>query len=615
MNRDLVLAPAPSNTAREGTDRLPRGCQSREQTARRARLHVLLAAALLVVAGFLLFWKLGATGFHNGDEARYAQSAREMIESGDYMTVHHRGEPFLEKPPGKIWLVALGYSLFGFNEFGARFSSALFALGAIALTLLLGRALFGTTVGLLAGTILLSSTQFIHEHCGRTAECEPELTFLYVLSFICLWKALRDGRWLFGLAAGLGLMTLVKGPLVAPLVVVSLLYLLMTPAQNVASPRVVIPAVLLFLAITLPWHIHQVLTHGAVFKRVYLDAHIVGRFTGSPPPDLAATVGGLRSGQHATYYPKVVFLSMFPWSLLLIPALMHLASNVIRRSGSAERLLLLWIAVFGLVITLSRGKLHWYVIPMLPALALCVARFCHALFRLKSGRALVVLAAAAILLSSAFLPSPYYDPYARNATQWLTFDRNLLPVWALRVSASLSWIPLLVTCGLIATLIGWALWCLGRGKSEWDYRGALCRVLVGSLLFSGLYHAALPLRGVENKRELARCACAMQAARIEPEGILIVGRMIGEHALSRRNYVYLHSLTAAKGGDVVTRNDIRDAASDPAFVRTGTLILADSHLTPRLSRLHPGAHLWRGRAIDAFYVCRRPSHRPKRDFP
>src|SRR3989304_10534990 len=89
--------------------------------------------ALLAVSVFLFFFCLGRNGLWNSDEGRYAEGAREIAESNNFLIPTVDGIPRINKPPLTYWLSAVAYKVFGVNEFGARFFPALFGLFGVLL--------------------------------------------------------------------------------------------------------------------------------------------------------------------------------------------------------------------------------------------------------------------------------------------------------------------------------------------------------------------------------------------------------------------------------------------------------------------------------------------------
>src|ERR1700682_2107554 len=86
------------------------------------------AGLILVTLYVCYFSHLGAFGFIGPDEPRYAWIARDMAETGDWVTPHLYGQPWFEKPPLFYWGAALSFKLFGVSEAAARLPSAVSAL-------------------------------------------------------------------------------------------------------------------------------------------------------------------------------------------------------------------------------------------------------------------------------------------------------------------------------------------------------------------------------------------------------------------------------------------------------------------------------------------------------
>jgi len=76
---------------------------------------------LLLVASFVLLWNLGTGSLTSWDEAVYAQVAKEILISNNWIDLTHMGNAWSDKPPLYMWMTAIFYKLFGVNEFSARF--------------------------------------------------------------------------------------------------------------------------------------------------------------------------------------------------------------------------------------------------------------------------------------------------------------------------------------------------------------------------------------------------------------------------------------------------------------------------------------------------------------
>src|SRR2546430_9101048 len=120
-----------------------------------ARLSILSGgAAVAALALLLFFFHLGTYGLWEPDEARYAEIAREMLASHDFIVPHLNYVPYIEKPPLLYWLTAGSMKVFGVDEFGARFVNATAALICALVTYLFALRTFDYRRALLSGAVL-----------------------------------------------------------------------------------------------------------------------------------------------------------------------------------------------------------------------------------------------------------------------------------------------------------------------------------------------------------------------------------------------------------------------------------------------------------------------------
>src|SRR2546425_13163484 len=94
-------------------------------TLLRPYFDYIIIAVLAIVCYVFFFYALSGIGLVSPDEPRYAAIAREMLMTGDYITPRLYGMPWFEKPVLTYWVAAIGFKVFGINEAGARFPSAL----------------------------------------------------------------------------------------------------------------------------------------------------------------------------------------------------------------------------------------------------------------------------------------------------------------------------------------------------------------------------------------------------------------------------------------------------------------------------------------------------------
>jgi 4-amino-4-deoxy-L-arabinose transferase-like glycosyltransferase len=151
--------------------------------------HCLL---LLAICALTFFAGLGRGAIGDSDEAFYAESGREMIESGDWITPHYNYEYRFQKPILFYWLAAGTYRVAGVDEAAARFPSALAGLALTLMTFFCGLRWFGSRTGLLAGAIV--ATSFGYFSMGRTALPDLPLAFFIATATWTLIEATFRSR-------------------------------------------------------------------------------------------------------------------------------------------------------------------------------------------------------------------------------------------------------------------------------------------------------------------------------------------------------------------------------------------------------------------------------------
>jgi 4-amino-4-deoxy-L-arabinose transferase-like glycosyltransferase len=180
-----------------------------------------LAQMWIVVFASLLFIPfLGGVHLFDWDEINFAESAREMIVSGNYLDVQINFQPFWEKPPMFIWFQVLSMKVFGINEFAARFPNAVCGIVTFLSLHHVGRKLYDAKFGFT--WILVYASSFLPYIYFKSGIIDPWFNlFIFngIAFFIFYIHALQEkhstGKQLFNLivsACLIGLAVLTKGP-------------------------------------------------------------------------------------------------------------------------------------------------------------------------------------------------------------------------------------------------------------------------------------------------------------------------------------------------------------------------------------------------------------------
>jgi 4-amino-4-deoxy-L-arabinose transferase-like glycosyltransferase len=292
------------------------------------RYALILILALAIAPYFI---KLGASSLWDSNEAFYAETPREMLESGDYVNPSFNYKPRFNKPPLCYWVVAASYKLFGVSEAAERLPLAFGALLLIATAFFLGRAAYSTEAGLIAAIALASTPRFLMFSRRIIIDVYIAMFMSLTLLFFLLAEKYADKRRLFlvlmYVAVGLGIMT--KGPVAAALPTLAFLIYLGATRRLKEIRRLMLPAgALIVAAIVLPWYLAIYWQHGWFYIKAFLLQDNISRYT--------QPVWGPRRGPF--FYLPVMLGDLFPWSLFLFfamfAAVIPLAMRILRRLKS-----------------------------------------------------------------------------------------------------------------------------------------------------------------------------------------------------------------------------------------------------------------------------------------
>ena len=380
---------------------------------------------LLLLAAALLFPGLAAGPLERA-EIYFLDGARSMVERGDGLVPFFQGRPFFDKPILTYWLMAAAFEAFGPSAWAARLVPALSALGVVLATVLLGRRLLGERTALAAGVVLATTLAFVA--FGRTAMSDMLLTLwttvaVLLAAWVLRWPsatARAAPTWVvvaIGAVLGLGFAT--KGPVALLMAGIPILLMWWPRRRQLpASGWALALSALAFLTLGGGWFALVYARMGSEPLVHFFFKENLERFAGE----------AYDVGRPFWYYPPAYLLAGLPWSLLLVPALRRVA----RADGSA--LLAAWGLLALLPLSLSRGKLDYYLLPLYPAIALVVARWLFATAPWDAfdrawsrGASLVAAAglAALALLPGRFDPGWLPGPAARHLLAAVTVSAAL----------------------------------------------------------------------------------------------------------------------------------------------------------------------------------------------
>jgi 4-amino-4-deoxy-L-arabinose transferase-like glycosyltransferase len=320
---------------------------------------------LLALCVFLFFFKLGSRALWDHDEGIHAAIARNMVVTGDWITPSFNGETFFDKPILFNWIGASSFALLGFTELAARLPAALLGLACVVVTYLLGKRMFGLSVGFLGGLVLATSGLFMV--LARSVQYDMVLTFFTTLALFLFYCGVVDEkhrrRYFLLFYVAVALAVLAKGPLglVIPALVIGP-YLLLTRQLRLLREMQIGWGVLIVLAIASPWYILMAVRNENYFSEFFLGQNL-GYFLSAES----------RHPEPFYFYLQVLPHLLFPWSGILLLAIYRPLRDRQSRSQDPIRFLLIWVIVIFFFFSLAVSKLETYLLPMFPAVALLIA--------------------------------------------------------------------------------------------------------------------------------------------------------------------------------------------------------------------------------------------------
>lgn len=380
---------------------------------------------LLLICWLAFLWNLGNTGLIDETEPLFAEAARQMTVTGDWITPYFNEETRFDKPPLIYWLMAIFYKIVGINEWGVRLPSA---LSAVALT---GLGFY--TLRYFTPQNPFSSSELETEPAETIVEnleaqttssivpAKPWLVALIGSSLIALnpetiaWARVGVSDMLLTgcmgsalLAFFIGYVNAEKNPVSTPkskpfplnillftspwyltFYILTALAILAKGPVGIVLPALIIAAFLVYLgnfrdvwremrpicgailvlAIALPWYILVILANGEDYIDSFFGYHNLERFTSVVNHHWAPWY----------FYFVVVLVGFAPWSVYLPVAITKLRfwkRSIWRRQPRSNQLglfALFWFAVIFIFFTIAVTKLPSYVLPLMPAAAILVA--------------------------------------------------------------------------------------------------------------------------------------------------------------------------------------------------------------------------------------------------
>ncbi|MDR2769543.1 MAG: glycosyltransferase family 39 protein [Puniceicoccales bacterium] len=356
-----------------------------------------LVFALLTV---LFFWQIAFRPLANPDEGRYAEIAREMLVSGDWITPRLNGILYFEKPPFVYWCTAMGQRIFGENLWGVRFFNALLTLLTCLSVYRFCAHFFNRKVGTIAAGLL--GTSALMFGMSQVLTLDGTLGFFVTATLLSFaWGFLEtDNRsaqrhfWLAYIFMALAILTKGLIGIVFP-AFIGIPWLIYTGYWRKMRQAHIAWGLLLVLLINFPWH-YAIATKHAIFCKFYFwHEHFERYFLPT------------HNRMKPFYFLLVSFLvGLIPWTFFL-PRALILSFKSVKEKTRRNILVFgcLWSVSLITFFSRSQSQLIPYVLPAIPGIIFPLAYAFSTPHFLQQCRIEYFVWATAFLITSYFLPS------------------------------------------------------------------------------------------------------------------------------------------------------------------------------------------------------------------
>ena len=321
-------------------------------TPRRAFWILAISSALLLLAPL-------RTGDLTGyDDALYAQEAKTILHTGDWINVQVNGYPAMEHPPGFVWMQAAMFSIFGISDTNARLPSAVCGLGTILLVYWLARRLLRDELAAVVAMFVMAGSVYFVKYASHGMTDVP-FTFVFLCA-ICAWLLAQErAAWYFAVAFFTAYALFTRG--VVGLALPMILMVLGISERESTRWRYALPALAVAFLPVAAWYGHLIRVHGHVFWEVQGN-FVMSKVNGELTQPWRRYTGAFE-------YAWMLMKSYWPW----LPFLAIGIVTTIRQRDRRLHVLLIWSAIMFAVCAAGGSRVLRYLLPAYPAFSILAA--------------------------------------------------------------------------------------------------------------------------------------------------------------------------------------------------------------------------------------------------
>src|SRR5574344_1132643 len=287
--------------------------------------EIFTITGLLIFCYFMFIYGIGSYSLMDVDETRYVFMARYMFHSKDFMTLYLNGEFLYKKPPLFFWGECLSFKLFHvINEFSARFPVAMYGTLSTMLLYFTGRKVVSRKYGVVSALILATSVEFMILAKYAILDILLATCIEFSLCFGFLTYFVKDSNkkycwWAFYIFSGLAVMAKGVPGIAVPFGTMLFVAIFTKRFKELFKPVYMIPGMILFLLVLLPWHILMFKIHDPLFFNEYIIKHHLERFINSHD---------IGRKQPFYYFFLVILWGFIPWTFSMLSIFISKLKNL-----------------------------------------------------------------------------------------------------------------------------------------------------------------------------------------------------------------------------------------------------------------------------------------------
>ncbi|MDP1725746.1 MAG: glycosyltransferase family 39 protein [Bacteroidota bacterium] len=377
---------------------------------------------------------LGSVHLFDWDEVNFAESAREMIVTGNYQKVQINYQPFMEKPPLFFWIQAMSMQIFGIGEFAARLPNALIGIITLVFIFQTGKKLYGQRMALL--WVLMVTGSLTPHLYFKSGIIDPLYNLFIFSAVVQLYRYFINKKSIHAVFLGvfLGLAVITKGPVAV--IILLLCFLVFWAFQNFGKffkYSDLLIATFTVIMVSSIWFGLETINRGPVFLMEFIKYQA----------DLFLNpVAG--HGQPFWYHPLVLLLGCFPASVFgLLYLFKRKVSETHEQATFFQMMQILFWVVLILFSIVETKIVHYSSLCYLPLTFIAAYYVNHILEnKLKLNKIQIILiATVGIIVAGLLTAIPLIDYYK---SQLIPYIKDEFAVACLGITGDwngFEWIP------------------------------------------------------------------------------------------------------------------------------------------------------------------------------